>query len=73
MVLWYRAMSIYPNRDIYTIYTPNLGFEIAVPGREREQSRFRGSTEGVGREHRRARESIEGALLGSAEAQQVRA
>ena len=32
---------------IYIIYTPNLGSEIAVPGREREQGRFRGSTEGA--------------------------
>ena len=43
---------------IYIIYTPNLGLEIAVPGREREQGRFRESTEGargrsggVSREH----------------------
>ena len=36
------------------LYTPNLGWGVAVPGREREQSRFRGSTEG-------ARGSIEGA------------
>ena len=28
---------------IYIIYTPNLGFPIAVFGREREQGRFRGS------------------------------
>jgi len=39
---------------IYIIYTPNLGLEIAVPGREREQGRFRGSSEG-------ARGSTEGA------------
>jgi len=32
---------------IYIIYTPNLGFEIAVPGREREQGRSRGSTKGA--------------------------
>jgi len=29
------------------IYTPDIGFKIAVPGREREQGRFRGSTEGA--------------------------
>ena len=29
------------------LYTPNLGWGVAVPGREREQSRFRGSTEGA--------------------------
>ena len=39
---------------IYIIYTPNLGLKIAVLGREREQGRFKGSTEG-------ARGSIEGA------------
>ncbi len=39
---------------IYIIYTPNLGLEIAVSVREREQGRFRGSIEG-------ARGSIEGA------------
>ena len=56
---------------IYTISSPNLGLEIAIPGREREQGRFRGSIEGAGREHGGARESTEGALRGSAEAQQV--
>ena len=52
---------------IYIIYTPNLGFKIAVPGRERKQGRFRGSIEeagreyeGVGRGYRETRESIEG-------------
>ena len=29
------------------MYTPNLGFAIAVLGREREQGRFRGSIEGA--------------------------
>lgn len=29
------------------IYTPNLGLRIAVSVREREQGRFRGSTEGA--------------------------
>ena len=32
-----------------SVYTPNLGFMIAVPGREREQGRFEGSTEGAPR------------------------
>lgn len=41
---------------------------IAVSVREREQGRFRGSREG-GREQEGARESTEGALWGSAEAQ----
>ena len=39
---------------IYIIYTPNLGLEIAILGREREQGGFRGSSEGT-------RESNEGA------------
>ena len=37
------------------IYTPNLGLRIAVSVREREQGRFRGSSEG-------ARGSSEGSL-----------
>ena len=57
---WYLEMSII-HWDIvlggciyiYIIYTPNLGLGIAVLGREREQGRFRGSTEGAG-------ESVEG-------------
>ena len=44
------------------IPTPNLGFEIVVPGREREQGRFRGSIEGARGSIERAEESIEGAL-----------
>jgi len=32
---------------ICIIYTPNLGFGVAVLDREREQSRFRGSNEGA--------------------------
>ena len=42
----------------YIIYTPNLGLEIAVPGREREQGRFRGSIEGARGSKREQRESI---------------
>ena len=42
---------------IYILYTPNLEFEIIIPGREREQGRFRGSIEGAGKEHEEARES----------------
>ena len=34
-------------RDQKNIYTPNLGFAIAVFDREWEQGRFRGSTEGA--------------------------
>ena len=33
---------------IYVIYTPNLGFGIACFDQEREQGRFRGSSEGAG-------------------------
>ena len=44
---------------IYIIYTPNLGFEIAVSGREREQGRFRGSIEGA-RESTREHEGSSG-------------
>ena len=32
---------------IYIISSPNLAFEIAIPGREREQGHFRGSREGA--------------------------
>ena len=46
---------------IYIIYTPNLGLEIAVPGRESEQGRFRGSTEGAGGSTEGAGGSNEGA------------
>ena len=35
-------------RHIYIIYTPNLRLAIAVPGREREQGRLRGSNKGAG-------------------------
>ena len=31
----------------YILYTPNLGIEITVSGREREQGRYRKSSEGV--------------------------
>ena len=48
-------------RYIYTIYTQNLEFEIAVSALEREHSRFRGSTEGAVRCNKGARGSIEGA------------
>ena len=53
---------------IYIIHTPNLGFEIAVSVREREQGRFRGSRGGARgsseralREHGRATREQEGA------------
>ena len=39
-------VRITDNIYMYIIYTPNLGLEIAVPGREREQGRFRRSTKG---------------------------
>lgn len=54
---------------IYNIYTPNLGLEIVIPGREREQNRFRGSIEKVEkkyerveREHEEVRKSIKKVL-----------
>jgi hypothetical protein len=36
---------------IYIIYTPNLGLAIALFDWEREQGRFRGSSEGAQREY----------------------
>ena len=45
---------------IYIIYTPNLGFVITVPGREREQGRFKGSTEGVRRRSKGALREYKG-------------
>ena len=50
----------YPCIYIYIIFTPNLGLRTAIPGREKEQSRFE-STEGAAREHEPAQGSIEGA------------
>jgi len=54
---------------IYIIYTPNLGFEIAVLGREREQRRFRGSSEGAWGstgEHRGSTEAQQASRKGAA-------
>lgn len=58
---------------IYIIYTPNLGFNVAVSGQEREQGRFRGAQGaqrdqgGAWREHQRStgehRGSIGGLLI----------
>ena len=56
---------------IYIIYTPNLGFEIAVLDQKRKQGRYRGSSEGAVREQGGALREQEGALWGSAGAQQV--
>ena len=47
---------------IYIIYTPNLGLEITLPGREREQGRFRGSSEGARGRSKGASKEHEGAL-----------
>ena len=47
---------------IYIIYTPNLGSRIPFPGREREQGRFRGSTEGAKRRSEGAMSEHGGAL-----------
>jgi len=63
-----------PDIYIYIIYTPNLGSGIALPGREREQSRCRGSTEGALGEHGGSTGGVQGSAegaRGSAKAQQV--
>jgi len=54
-----RRCRIFETRGyyIYIIYTPNLGLEIAVSVREREQGRFRGSSEGAPGEQGGARGS----------------
>ena len=58
------------NQNIYIIYTPNLGFEIVVPGQERELGRFRGSrreqegARGSKREHRGSKEEHRGSTKG---------
>jgi len=63
------AGTSYPQHAyLYIIYTPNLGSEIAVSVREREQGRFRGSIEGAGGSTEGARESTEGALREHGEA-----
>ena len=46
---------------IYHIYTPNLGFGITVFDQEREQGRFRGSSEGARGSNEGAGGSSEGA------------
>ena len=50
VILWIWLVVTFFNVDIsiYIIYTPNLELEIACFVREREQGRFRGSTEGAG-------------------------
>ena len=53
LVLWWSGWVFFlilplPQTDISYMSTPNLGFEIAVSTREREQSIFRGSREGAG-------------------------
>ncbi len=56
---------------IYTIYTPNLGLEIAVFVRERERGRFRGSNEGAGgstKGARGSREEARGSTMGQCKA-----
>ena len=48
---YYRINPVYlllPRKKEFNLYyTPNLGFPIALPGREKEQGCFRGSTEGA--------------------------
>ena len=41
--------ALYRRVYICILYTPNLGFEFAVSVREKEQGRFRGSSEGAAR------------------------
>ena len=55
---------------IFYILIPNEGLWIILLGLEKEQGRFNEGTEGVPKEYRG---STEGALWGSARAQQVRA
>ena len=50
------------SRYICIIYTPNLGLGIAILGQEREQGRFRGSSEGA----RGSNEGARGSTMGSA-------
>jgi len=50
---------------IYIIYTPNLGYEIVVFAREREQGRFRESNEGAQREHEGALREYWGSIEGA--------
>ena len=57
---------------MYLIYTPNLGLLIAVLDQEREQCRFKWSTEGARGSTKEARESTEetpGRARGSKRAQ----
>ena len=46
--------SLYIGVYIYIIYTPNLGLRITTFDREREQGRFRGSSEGARESNGRA-------------------
>ena len=64
---WLWGMFLY-----YIIYTPNLGFPIAIFDREREQGRFRGSSEGARGSIEGARGSIEGARGSNEEAGESR-
>jgi len=56
------SSSARKNIYIYIIYTPNLEFRITVFDREREQGRFRGSSEGV----RESTEGVGGSTKGAA-------
>ena len=61
MDMYSDAIIEIPDIYIYIIYTPNLGLEIAVPGREKEQGRFRGSSEGAKGSNEGAKGSTKGA------------
>jgi hypothetical protein len=64
--------AVFHKKDvyIYIIYTPNLGFEITVLGREREHGRFRGSSEGARGRSKGAPREPGGALKGAAKEQE---
>ena len=44
----YSLAKLMKIKYLYITYTPNLGFELTAFVREREQGRFKGSTEGAG-------------------------
>ena len=61
--------AIRSNPHIFIIIPPNLVLRIAVPGRERKQGRFRGSSQGARGSSEGARASTEGALRRSKRAE----
>ena len=47
ILLLFLLLDRYIYTHIYLVSSPNLGFEITVSVREREQGRFRGSSKGA--------------------------